>query len=71
MCHTEVTRGIFTAPSYMVVDVFIVRDPSLAGLVFTLAGPTAPGFFLGGKILKPFKSTLGGEWMEGSNCLGD
>lgn len=55
----------------MVVDVFIVRDPSLAGLVFTLAGPTAPGFFLGGKILKPFKSTLGGEWMEGSNCLGD
>ena len=70
MCHTEVTRGIFTAPSYMVVA-FIVRDPSRAGLVFTLAGPTAPGFFFGGKMLKPFKSTLGGKWIEGSNYLGD
>ena len=57
MCHTEVTRGIFTAPSYMVFA-FVVSDPSLAGLVFMLAGPTAPGFFFGGKMLKPFKSTL-------------
>ena len=53
------------------VCAFVVSDPSLAGLVFMLAGPTAPGFFLGGKMLKPFKSTLGGEWKEGSNCLGD
>jgi hypothetical protein len=50
---------------------FMVRDPSLEGLVFMLAGPTAPGFLLGGKMLKPFKSTRGGEWTEGSNCLGD
>jgi hypothetical protein len=69
MCHTEVTLGILTAPGASPPP--LVSEPSRTGLTLTLEATAAAGFLLGGKMLKPLRSTLGVECVVASNYLGD